>query len=334
MNSVLTYLRIPSDYAGNRFSFSWSPSGDAVERPDGTTFAFAGQIAQFLEGYGSEGPLIHFSYILAMLERLNAKQVKPEEPGLPLFGPGRRLIEKSDKLASAFKAAGSPLRNAGVLCARLCREIPPVIAPPDPLEVCLRLTHGSLAAGLSMTTAATDPLIRPQEDPPLSDLDFEIRFLNALAQLGPEEVRSWLEHGRPPQPIEANRVAETIDAEIPKTLEGIIAALENRDRLAHALPMVAQFLSALSLPPRRLSNHQSLPNGGYADVATRGRPEQILPSQFAIDDMEFLRRFAENELLYFHREEPHAPMTEELVLLLDQGVRTWGRVRHALALVR
>ena len=65
-------------------------------------------------------------------------------------------------------------------------------------------------------------------------------------------------------------------------------------------------------------------------MATRGRPEQILPSQFAIDDIEFLRRFAENELLYFHREEPHAPVTEELVLLIDQGVRTWGRVRHAL----
>ena len=94
--------------------------------------------------------------------------------------------------------------------------------------------------------------------------------------------------------------------------------------------MVAQLVSALTLPPRRLA-HQALPTGGYADVATRGRPEQILPSQFAIDDVEFLRRFAENELLYFHREEPHAPLTEELVLLLDQGVRTWGRVRHALA---
>ncbi len=97
-----------------------------------------------------------------------------------------------------------------------------------------------------------------------------------------------------------------------------------------AIPIVAQLVGALTLPPRRLA-HRALPTGGYADVATRGRPEQILPSQFAIDDIEFLRRFAENELLYFHREEPHAPVTEQLVLLLDQGVRTWGRVRHALA---
>ena len=60
-------------------------------------------------------------------------------------------------------------------------------------------------------------------------------------------------------------------------------------------------------------------------------PEQILPIQFALDDEEFLRRFAERELLYFHREEPRQPTTEEIVLLLDQGVRTWGDVRLVLA---
>jgi hypothetical protein len=167
--------------------------------------------------------------------------------------------------------------------------------------------------------------------PPLSAIEFEMQFLNALKRLTSEEIANWLEHGRPPLPFQGKQVAETVEALKPKTLEGILATLENRDGLAAAVPMVAQFLSALSLPPRRLSNHQALPNGGYADVTTRGRPEQILPSQFAIDDIEFLRRFAENELLYFHREEPQAPLTEELVLLLDQGVRTWGKVRHALA---
>src|SRR5262249_4875761 len=45
----------------------------------------------------------------------------------------------------------------------------------------------------------------------------------------------------------------------------------------------------------------------------------------------FFRRFAENELLYFQREEPHAVVRRELVVLLDQGVRTWGDVRLVLA---
>src|SRR5262249_46564648 len=38
----------------------------------------------------------------------------------------------------------------------------------------------------------------------------------------------------------------------------------------------------------------------------------------------------ENELLYFRREEPQAQTREELVVLLDQGVRTWGDVRLVL----
>ncbi len=65
-------------------------------------------------------------------------------------------------------------------------------------------------------------------------------------------------------------------------------------------------------------------------MTTTGNPEQILPSQFALDDLEFLRRFAERELLYFRREEPHSRTREELVVLLDQGVRTWGIVRLVL----
>ena len=86
---------------------------------------------------------------------------------------------------------------------------------------------------------------------------------------------------------------------------------------------------ALTLPPRRLAQ-QELPVGGYADVTTRGHVDHILPSQFALDDWDFLRRYAEHELLYFRREEPHEQTRHELVVLLDQGVRTWGDVRLVL----
>jgi len=88
-------------------------------------------------------------------------------------------------------------------------------------------------------------------------------------------------------------------------------------------------------PPWRPANGWPGPSrwSGRSSAPWPSRPGgwQILPSQFAIEPIEFLRRFAENELLYFHREEPHTPLTEELVLLIDQGARTWGRVRVALA---
>ena len=40
-----------------------------------------------------------------------------------------------------------------------------------------------------------------------------------------------------------------------------------------------------------------LQGGGYSDLTTRGAPERILPIQFALDGEEFIRRFAEGELL-------------------------------------
>ena len=35
-------------------------------------------------------------------------------------------------------------------------------------------------------------------------------------------------------------------------------------------------------------------------------------------------------MLYFRREEPHSPHATERLIVLDQGVRTWGGVRLAL----
>ena len=79
--------------------------------------------------------------------------------------------------------------------------------------------------------------------------------------------------------------------------------MKERTRLSGAIPLVNAMVSALSLPPRRATPPQ-LPLGGYADVTTRGEPEQLLLSQLALDPDDFVRRFAEKELLYFRREEP------------------------------
>ena len=83
------------------------------------------------------------------------------------------------------------------------------------------------------------------------------------------------------------------------------------------------------MPPRK-RREPALPLGGYADVTTHGQPDQLLPSQFALDEWDFLRRFADRELLYFRREDPHARTRHELIVVLDQGVRTWGPVRLVL----
>ncbi len=318
MNREAAYLQIPEGYFRGMVPGSprWSGSGEALEWPDGSTLAFGGEVALFLEGYAYVGRPIHFAHVVHLLAMVD---------------PGRELTDRSDseRLVRAFRAEGRPLRNFGALCGWLCRDVPPLAEPPSPGELCLKLSSGSLLRELSVGSVATAPLGHEVEGPSLDAVEFAARFVGALAELSPQSITDWLRHGRGTGPDRGGRLAEGIEALRPRTLEGALAALSGRERLRSAMPIVAQLVSALTLPPRRLA-HQSLPTGGYADVATRGNPERILPSQFAFDGEEFIRRFAENELLYFHREEPHAPITEELVILIDQGVRTWGRVRHAL----
>jgi hypothetical protein len=167
---------------------------------------------------------------------------------------------------------------------------------------------------------------RGAEVPPLEPADFEARVIGALDGLLDDILGHWLRHGRGP----VGAAGEAAARLVPTGLSATLADLERRPRLAGTAPLIAPLAGALALPPRRLA-HTEQPTGGYADVATRGLPEQILPVQFALDPEEFLRRFAEHELLYFHREEPHAPTAEELVVVVDQGVRTWGDVRLVLA---
>jgi hypothetical protein len=309
------YLAIPSGYCRWLGRLRWSYTGEVIEYDDGGTFAFGAEIAAFLEGFGAERPLVSFGFILHLLHLLSYGRVLPPA--------GAR------ELHEAFRDTGRRLRNAGVLLARLCGELPPAPEQPDPAEVCRRLASGSLTPVLFIGPLLEEP-DAGGDLPPLTPQAFEQRIVRALGRLRADEIRHWLVHGQGPVGEVGEELARQALAARPRTLAGILAELVQAPRLAGAVPHVAQFDSALALPPRRLAEHE-LPSGGYADVSTHGQPERLLPSQFAIEDLEFVRRFAERELLYFRREEPEARTREPLVLLLDQGVRTWGVVRLVLA---
>jgi hypothetical protein len=329
MDRVADYLHIPAGYAPFLDGLRWSPAGEAIEYADGTTFAFAPQLARFLEGLTAEGEPIHLAFVLHLLA---------------LFGIGKGDVRGAE-LARAFRETGQPLRNAGVLAARLCREVPGVAQAPDFDLVCRRLGSPTLMSEFAWSQTSGRHDDAPDSAPPWSAASFESAVLRALRELSPSDIRHWLRHGRGPLDDAGVRLADVLLPAPSRTLGQALAELTQQRRIAAALPFVAQLTGALALPPRRLAHHE-LPMGGYADVATRGHPEQLLPSQFVLEDaplpgeavapqpgalsLEFLRRYAENELLYFRREEPHARLREELVLLLDQGVRTWGDVRLVL----
>jgi hypothetical protein len=316
VDSEADYLLIPQGYAAWLGGLHWSAAGDAIEDEAQATFALAPQIALFLEGFGGKAP--HFAHVLHMLHLLG-------------LGGRRQRPHEATPLEWGFRTLGRPLRNAGALCAHLCRDMPPS-RPADMKEVC-----GLLWSSLQMAEVVSRWSLRTafhlstsMEEPALGATAFERRFFQAHDALSPEESLYWLQHGGPSEGRAITPIVEAIPPTKPRTLGEILDDLAERKRLGGALPYVAQMVSALSLPPRR-RHHSELPIGGYSDVTTRGHPEQLLPSQFAVEDLEFVRRFAQNELLYFRREEPTSQVREELLLLLDQGVRAWGTVRLLLA---
>ena len=309
MKRVSDYLRIPEDFVRDIGGVKWSIGGETLDHVhDGSTLAFGKEVILFLEGFSLQRPLIHFGCVVLLLDAV----LKERPAGTTDWMRLGALFRKSRKIH----------RNAGAFCAVLCDGVPAVPDPPTAQEmwqeVAARVSH-----------AGPDNRSRAQL-PPLAPAEFRAIVGRALARYSDEEVEHWLRHGTGPLKTAGDEIARALLATKPPSLEGILAELARRPRLAGAVPFVAQITGALSLPPRRLDQNE-LPQGGYADVTTRGRPEQILPSQYALDDLEFLRRFAENELLYYRREEPQAPAREELIVLLDQGVRTWGPVRLLLA---
>jgi hypothetical protein len=312
---VADYLRIGEEYVPCPEGLRWVNSGEAIEFTGGRTFALRQEIALFLEGFGSVRPLLPFPMMLHMLALVGQEAVRP----------GREV----EMLQSMFRLHNRPLRNAGVLCARLCGGAVPSPADlVDVEEVRLHLQSGPLMTILMCHWRNERPTV-PREHPAFTATNFEQLVLQSLRGFTLQELKHWLQHGRGPIDVAAEEVAREMSFVPPRALGEVFSRVAQRGRVAAVLRFVDQMISALALPPRRLE-HQELPLGGYADLNTRGQPEQILFSQFALDEMEFVRRFAENELLYFRREEPHKQTREELLVLLDQGVRTWGDVRLLL----
>jgi hypothetical protein len=311
MNGIKNYLRLSREYCKFLGGVRWSAVDDSLVYPDGITFAFNEEVAQFLEGLSSGGRLIHFGHALHLLDLLRQ--------------PRAATHPEAARLQRLFGRAGRPVRNAGAFCAAVCRDLPEPAVPVYPEHVCDRLRNESVP--IRWFIVSFHDTFAAAERAPLEPPDFERRVLTRTAAYRDDELLAWFTSGRGP----VKEAGDALAREMPRrrSLDGALAALLERPRLAGAAGFVGQLVGALALPPRRLER-QELPVGGYSDVTTHGRLDQILPSQFALDELDFLRRLAEQELLYFRREEPPRPTRQEMVVLLDQGVRTWGDVRLVL----
>lgn len=295
----IEYLLIPHQYMQRCGDLRFSDDCEAIVGRDGTLL-LAASLAQFLEGAGANGRLPHFAFVLHFL---------------------RLLLGTDGALHAAWTESGRNFRNAGALFAELARAL-----PRTPVDLNVR----KLATALRRPADILEVhyLARAAQTPPLEPAQFADHIGSMLASLSPADLCHWLRHGR--GPVVAPGQIPEIPPPPKRTLGGAVQEALQRKRMAGVAPFVDRMVSALTLPPRKAVRSE-LPVGGYASVINRGQPDQILFSEFAGDELEFLRRYAENELLYWQREEPQTQVREDLLVVLDQGVRTWGEPRLLLA---
>jgi len=302
------YLKLMHVHAEHLGGLRWSGNDDALVYGDGRFFAFNEAMAEFIDGYAAQGRAIPFGYLLQWMDLLqNLRQI-----------PGAR------RLQIAFYETGGNWRFGGAFAAALTDFVPEIPNPPELAQVSNRLRNRAFP--IRWFTTQFQEMQFPHEQPSIAPAAFEAAVLSKLDAYSDNDLRTWLKTGRGPI-HDAGRIADELP--LPRSLARRLAKLIERPRLAGVENYVTQLVGALTLPPRRFVPEE-LPVGGYTDIVTKGQVEHLLPTQFALDEIEFLRRYADRELLYFRREEPPVHHRQELVVLLDQGVRTWGDVRLVL----
>lgn len=119
-----------------------------------------------------------------------------------------------------------------------------------------------------------------------------------------------------------------ISIDLPPTpsVSSLIADLREDRQLAGLMAIVRDLTATVHIP-RSPADPDRLPLGGVSDITNHGTLDKLLLSELAQDDEILATRLALNEALYLRREAPPRQNTQNRMMLLDAGIRLWGRPR-------
>ncbi len=181
----------------------------------------------------------------------------------------------------------------------------------------------ALAAGFTREdiTVASDPV----NSGPLSA---HVRFINAVVTLC-RGLRSFLGTDldlRERTGIDRLPAPADVDLAPAERVAALVSSLED-DRSLAPLARICRSAMAVTHIPRSLVDHDEMPTGGFSDIAARGTPDRLLPSELVHDDLTLALRIVLREALYFRRETATSAPRVSRVILLDCGIRLWGTSR-------
>ncbi|MEM6473565.1 MAG: hypothetical protein AAF802_28660, partial [Planctomycetota bacterium] len=143
--------------------------------------------------------------------------------------------------------------------------------------------------------------------------------------IDPLELSTWLRTGLIdlPAPDEPSPIDRT-------PITSLLRTLNEKPDSHDIVGMVASTATAVSAMvslPRKPSQPDELPLGGFSDITNRGTPDRLLISELASPPELLMARIAQGEALYVRREIPPGPAPPIRPVLIEQSLRCWGDTR-------
>jgi hypothetical protein len=352
--SNLDAWAIPYFSAHDTRLWYWTDDGDVIAwSVDGTTIAFREEVAFVLEWLVPHGwpPFFALVWLLAAcrsnlprsygdigflnfldasaredakiqrrLREINAVVADGLDAIVRLPADLRASLKAKAVLAEVVFGPSSTLADA--TAQRNVAEMKALLAKMDvghSLVPTGDAAQRSAAVDLLRSGVLTDAVLNDTCSPPPDYRRAWLALHDGLAAVARESLETRMRTGLDALP----GPAELPDLPPSLRVRALIEQLRDEPEYAGFARLARDFMAALQLP-RRLSEPDEMPIGGFADLANRGNLDNLLLSELAHDDLTLAVRIALNEALYLRREPPAHQPPSTLAVLLDCGVRVWG----------
>ena len=318
---AVRYLRSP----GAKGFWQWQDEGQVVTDTSGITVIFMEELIPILSWLAPRG-LPRFGSLVLLLAACRDNWDMPDDGRTGVF-----LLSGADHVfGKTF--SDWPLVRAGL---ENVNQLPPQLRNTLKARTCLcdlvfEYSRDRLTLDESLAIVTYLKLEREEGvfdfDPDWSSSTFYLRddlreLARGLPRILPETVEILLTAGisEPPGDV-------TIELPPTPSARSLIAQLHDDEQLGGLMAVARDLLATVHLP-RQLADPDSLPLGGVSDITNRGPLDRLLISELAHDDEVLATRIALNEALYLRREAPPRQSTDQRTLLLDAGIRLWGKPR-------
>ena len=325
-HSAREYLSPPGDGL-----WTWAEHGEVVVWRDGRTVGFRMEFLQVLESL-APNPLPPFGSVILLMAACRGLF-----PTVDDFLPQHGSADGGDAARSmVLKGLRGQLRaqvDQDLQALRRVRDFPESLISKIQAKRCLAnaVFESARAERHANPTLILQHLRNPDflaslaPASPDPRLQLRMRHVHLLAEgLLPFSTESLALRMR--TSLDEIPDGSAVDRSPMEQARGMIEQLDQLETHQAIARAALNLLAAIRLP-RALGQRDELALGGTSDITNRGPLDRLLLSELAHDDLTLSVRLALNEALYLRREPPANEPPMELVLLLDSGIRLWGRPR-------